>query len=97
MDTIVLKVGDFLDVARARGHTTYEQLSAATGLGVATLHRLRNGGPAGPAAIAKICQTYGVAFEDVFAFGTATPAQSPARRTRRQTRRPARDVKAAAA
>ncbi|MEU0675422.1 helix-turn-helix transcriptional regulator [Streptomyces sp. NPDC006172] len=79
MDTIVLKVGDFLDVAGARGHTTYEQMAAATGLGVGTLHRLRNGGPAGPAAIAKICHTYGVNFEAVFRFGTAAPKHAPRR------------------
>ncbi|MEU3289951.1 hypothetical protein [Streptomyces longwoodensis] len=88
MDTIVLKVEDFLDVAGARGHTTYEQQAEATGLGIATLHRLRAGGPAGPAAIAKILTTYGVSFEEVFTCGTATP---------RPTRRPARRVKAAAA
>ncbi|MGW2742325.1 helix-turn-helix domain-containing protein [Streptomyces sp. NPDC001450] len=86
MDTIVLKVDDFLVVANSRGHTTYEQLAAATGLGVGTLHRLRNGGPAGPTAIARICSTYGVAFEDVFTFGTAKPKNSRAKSSRtRQT------------
>ncbi|MFD5838177.1 helix-turn-helix domain-containing protein [Streptomyces collinus] len=79
MDTIVLKVEEFLDMAGARGHTTYEKLSAATGLSFGTLHRLRNGGPAGPAAIAKICTTYGVAFEDVFTFGTVKPKSSDAK------------------
>ncbi|MFF9088595.1 hypothetical protein ACF1BE_19625 [Streptomyces sp. NPDC014991] len=72
MDTIVLKVADFLTVAGARGHATYEQQAAATRLGMGTLHRLRNGGPASPTAIARICTTYDVAFDDVFAFDTAT-------------------------
>lgn len=84
MDTIVLKVDDFLNVAGARGHTTYDQQAAATGLGVGTLHRLRGGGPAHPTAIARICTTYGVAFEDVFTFGTVASAQSRARAAARR-------------
>jgi hypothetical protein len=90
MHTIVLKVDDFLELAKTRGDTTYEQLSAATGLGVATLHRMRNGGPASSTAIAAICNAYGVAFEDAFTFGTVTPKRVPAER-------PPRRVKAAAA
>ena len=86
MDTIVLKVDDFLVVANSRCHTTYEQLAGATGLGVGTLHRLRNGGPAGPTAIARICSTYGVAFEAVFTFGTAAPKRVPAQRRGRRVK-----------
>jgi hypothetical protein len=90
METIVLKVDDFLDLAKTHGDTTYEQMSATTGLGMATLHRMRNGGPASSTAIAAICNAYGAAFEDVFKFGTVTPRPVPAQR-------PARRVKAAAA
>jgi hypothetical protein len=82
METIVLRVADFLEVANARGDITYEQQAAATGISVGTLHRLRSGGPAGPAAIARICTTYGVAFEDVFAFGAVGPASARARAAR---------------
>jgi len=88
MDTIVLKVDSFLDVAAARDHTTYEQQSEATGISVGALHRLRNGGPAHPTAIARICQTYGVNFDDVFEFGSITPTRS---------KTTARSIKAAAA
>ncbi|MET9142387.1 helix-turn-helix domain-containing protein [Streptomyces sp. NPDC058319] len=85
MDTIVLKVKDFLDVAGARGHTTYEQQATATGLSNGTLHRLRRGGPAGPAVIARICTTYDVTFEDVFEFATtAQPQRSRPKRARLQ-------------
>jgi hypothetical protein len=86
MDTIVLKADDFLAVAGARGHTTYEQQATATGISVGTLHRLRSGGPAGPSAIARICSTYGVAFEDVFTFGTAVPKRVPAQRRGRRVK-----------
>lgn len=89
MRTTVLKVDAFIDLAASRGHTTYEQQAAATGLAVGTLHRLRSGGPAGPAAIASICTTYGANFEDVFTFGTIAPKRVPVQTTRR--------VKAAAA
>jgi hypothetical protein len=83
MDTIVLKVEDFLDVAGARGHTTYEQQAEATGMSVGALHRLRNGGQAGPAAIARILTTYGVRFEDLFTFGTVASTQAKARAAQR--------------
>ncbi|GGQ80957.1 helix-turn-helix domain-containing protein [Streptomyces flaveolus] len=89
MDTIVLNTKAFEAVTSARGHSTYEQQAEATGISVGTLHRLRAGGPAGPAAIARICLTYGVAFDDVFTFGTVAPAQSrrrPAPRQRTSTR-----------
>jgi DNA-binding Xre family transcriptional regulator len=81
MDTIVLKVEDFLDVAAARGHTTYEQQAAATGLGIGTLHRIRSGEPVSSTTVAAICSSYGVAFEDVFTFGTAAPKRTRSKRT----------------
>lgn len=90
MDTIVLKVEDFLDLAAHHGHLTYEQQAAATGLGVGTLHRIRRGEPASSTAVARICAAYDVAFDDVFVFATVTPKRLPAQR-------PARRVKAAAA
>jgi hypothetical protein len=89
MHTIVLKVDDFLGLATARGHTTYELQAAATGLGIATLHRMRNGAPASSTAIAAVCATYGVDFDQVFTFGTVAP--------KRVSAQPARRVKAAAA
>ncbi|NJP71940.1 helix-turn-helix transcriptional regulator [Streptomyces sp. C1-2] len=92
MDTIVLKVDDFVDLAATHGHLTYEQQAAATGLGVGTLHRIRSGEPASSTAIARICAAYDVGFDDVFAFATVTPKRLPAQR------RPARrQVRAAAA
>jgi hypothetical protein len=83
MHTTVLKVDAFIALAASRGHTTYEQQAAATGLAIGTLHRLRNGGPAGPAAIASICTTYGVDFESVFTFGTVAPKRVPVQPTHR--------------
>lgn len=73
MDTIVLKIDNFVDLAISRGHTTYELQAGATGLGIATLHRIRNGEPASSTAVARICGAYGVEFDDVFAFGTVAP------------------------
>lgn len=90
MHTIVLKVDEFLELAAARNHTTYELQAEATGLGVATLHRLRGGQPASSTAIAAICSAYDAVFEDLFKFGTVTPRRVP-------SQRPARRVKAAAA
>ncbi|EPH40895.1 helix-turn-helix transcriptional regulator [Streptomyces aurantiacus] len=72
METIVLKIGDFLDLVESRGHATYELQSHATGLGTGTLHRIRAGGPVSSSTVAAICSAYGVAFDDVFAFGTVT-------------------------
>lgn len=92
MDTIVLKVEGFLDLAATHGHLTYEQQAAATGLGVGTLHRIRSGEPASSTAIARICDTYGVTFDEVFAFAMAAPKRVP---TQRRTAR--RLVRAAAA
>lgn len=89
MHTIVLKVDDFVALAASRGHTSYETQAAETGLGVATLHRIRNGEPASAGAVAAICATYGVEFGDVFEFRTATAA--------RKTRAPRRRVKPVAA
>ncbi|MCU8589361.1 helix-turn-helix domain-containing protein [Streptomyces sp. A13(2022)] len=90
MDTIVLKVTAFEAVTNAQGHTTYEQQADATGLSAGVLHRLRNGGAAGPSAIARICTTYGAAFDEMFEFGTVAPTQHSPRAARRR-------VKAAAA
>lgn len=86
MDTIVLKAEAFRELAVARGHTTYDDQAAATGLGVGTLHRLRNGGPAGPTAIARICTTYGARFEDVFEFSAVAPAVRPKAREHRRVK-----------
>ncbi|WP_031046842.1 helix-turn-helix domain-containing protein [Streptomyces sp. NRRL F-5650] len=90
MDTIVLNVTAFEAVTSAQGHTTYEQQTAATGLSVGVLHRLRNGGPASPMAIARICSTYGARFDELFEFRAVTT-------TRRNPRPVRRRVKAAAA
>lgn len=90
MHTIVLKVDAFVALAASRGHTSYEMQAAETGLGVATLHRIRNGEPASSTAVAAICAAYGVEFGDVFEFRTATAARPKNRALRRH-------VKAAAA
>ncbi|MCX4615752.1 hypothetical protein [Streptomyces mirabilis] len=76
MSVITLRVDEFLDLARSRGHHTYEQQAAATGLGIATMHRLRSGGTASATAVASICSAYGVEFADVWAIGQ--PAAAPA-------------------
>lgn len=94
MDTIVLKLRAFEAVTSAHGHTTYEKQAEATGLSFGVLHRLRDGGAAGPQAIARLCTTYGARFEELFEFGTATPAR---RKTRTKARPTGRRVKAVAA
>lgn len=66
MSVIKLKVSEFLALAGSRGHDTFEKQAAATGLGMGTIHRLRNGQPAGQRAVAAICGAYGVRFEAVF-------------------------------
>ncbi|WP_125262355.1 helix-turn-helix domain-containing protein [Streptomyces alboflavus] len=76
METIVLKIEDFLDLVESRGHATYELQSHATGLGTGTLHRIRAGGPVSSSTAAAICAAYGVAFDDVFAFGTVTAVRA---------------------
>lgn len=84
MDTIVLRLDAFKAVTSAEKHVTYEQQAEATGLSVGVLHRLRNGGPAAGTTIARICTTYGVAFDDLFVIGTVTPAHSRARTARHE-------------
>jgi DNA-binding Xre family transcriptional regulator len=91
MHTIVLRVDEFVALAASRGHTSYEMQAAATGLGIATLHRIRNGEPASAGAVAAICSTYGVPVEDVFTFRTATAAKT---RARAAARRPVKAVAA---
>ncbi|MGW2708645.1 hypothetical protein ACWC4J_06585 [Streptomyces sp. NPDC001356] len=67
--SINLRVDEFVALAASRGHLTFEAQAAATGLGIGTIHRLRNGGPASASAVAAICQGYGVDFDAVFVFG----------------------------
>ncbi|MFI9600378.1 hypothetical protein ACIHCX_10935 [Streptomyces sp. NPDC052043] len=69
MSVIKLRVAAFLDLARSRGHHTFEQQAIATGVGIATIHRLRRGQPASSTAVAAICSAYGVEFADVFVIG----------------------------
>jgi hypothetical protein len=73
---IRLRVDEFVELALSRGHRTFEQQAAATGLGAGTLHRLRNGQPASANAVAAICSAYGVEFADLFVIGEAQ-AQAP--------------------
>lgn len=68
--TIHLRTTDFEELAESRGHRTYEQQATATGLGIATMHRLRNGAPADSRSIAKICNTYGANFDTLFIIKT---------------------------
>lgn len=75
MFIIRLRTVQYSELAKAHGHLTYEQQAAAAGLGVATIHRLRNGGAASSAAVAAICVAYGVEFADLFEL---TPAVKPA-------------------
>ncbi|AQW55240.1 helix-turn-helix domain-containing protein [Streptomyces violaceusniger] len=69
--SILLRIDEYLKLATAHGHLTYEAQALAAGLGVGTIHRVRNGGPAGPSTVAAICSTYGVEFSDVFVLGSA--------------------------
>ena len=66
MSVIKLRVEQFIDLAGSRGHRTFEQQAAATGLGVGTIHRLRNDQPASAGAVAAICSAYGCEFADLF-------------------------------
>jgi transcriptional regulator with XRE-family HTH domain len=66
----------YLELARAHGHLTYEQQAAAAGLGIATIHRLRNGSPASSQAVAALCNTYSVEFADLFEIGAANNAEA---------------------
>ncbi|MEW1866990.1 helix-turn-helix transcriptional regulator [Streptomyces caelestis] len=68
---IKLRAWEFLALAESRGHRTFEAQAAATGLGIGTIHRLRTGQPASASAVAAICSTYGVRFEDVFVIDEA--------------------------
>lgn len=66
MSIIKLRVAEYLDLARSRGHLTHEQQANATSLGAGTIHRLRNGQPASATAVAAILRAYGCDFEAVF-------------------------------
>lgn len=66
MSIIRLRTVEYLELATAHGHLTYEQQAIAAGLGAGTIHRIRNGGPASATAVAAICNAYGVEFADVF-------------------------------
>ncbi|GAA3374649.1 hypothetical protein ACFXPI_11195 [Streptomyces sp. NPDC059104] len=72
--TIHLRIDEFAHLAAARGHRTYEQQATSTRVGIATIHRLRNGGPADSRTIAKILTAYGVGFDDLFAIKSDTAA-----------------------
>jgi hypothetical protein len=80
VSSIKLRVAEYLELAAARGHDTFEQQAAAAGLGVATIHRLRNGQPASATAVAAILHAYGCEFSDVFtlAMNTAEPSRARA-------------------
>ncbi len=64
--TIHLRTVAFAEMAEARGLRTYEQQATAVGVGIGTMHRLRNGGPADSRSIAKICNAYGANFDALF-------------------------------
>lgn len=79
MSVIKLRVTEFTALAESRGHRTFEAQAAATGLGIGTIHRLRNGQPASSSAVAAICSAYGVEFADLFVIGeTQAPAAKAA-------------------
>lgn len=78
MSSIKLRVAEYLELAAARGHDTFEQQAAAAGLGVATIHRLRNGQPASATAVAAILHSYGVDFSDVFELAMAETSRPKA-------------------
>lgn len=94
MHTIVLRVDEFVALAASRGHTTYEQQAEAAGIGQGTMHRIRAGEPVSSTTVAAICNAYGVAFDDVFRFGTVKPKRVPSVPPLIRSRR---SVKAAAA
>lgn len=73
MSVILLNVEAYLDLAKAHQHDTYEKQARAAGLGVATIHRLRNGGPAGPKVIPALLTAYGVEFADLFRLDVTKP------------------------
>jgi hypothetical protein len=64
--TIHLRPNAFTKLAASRGLRTYAEQAAAAGIGIGTMHRLRGGAPADSRSIAKICNGYGVNFDDVF-------------------------------
>lgn len=73
---IHLRRDAYTALAAAHGHYTYEQQANATGLGIATIHRIRSGGPVSSSSVAAICCTYGVEFADLFVI--TTPAKAAA-------------------
>lgn len=74
--SIRLRLDAFADLAASNGHYTYEQQALATGLGIATIHRIRGGGPVSSSSVAAICSTYGVEFADLFVI--TAPAKAAA-------------------
>ncbi|MFF4403757.1 hypothetical protein [Streptomyces sp. NPDC001404] len=76
MSTILLRVEEYLALANAHGHHTYARQADAVGLGVATIHRLRRGDPAGARAVAAICSTYHVEFAELFTLTHVRAASS---------------------
>ncbi|MFJ7067546.1 helix-turn-helix domain-containing protein [Streptomyces sp. NPDC101115] len=76
--SIHLRTVAFAELAALHGHHTFEQQAAATGLGIGTIHRLRNGGPASSTSVAAICGTYGVEFADLFVISATAPAPAVA-------------------
>ncbi|MFE5658316.1 helix-turn-helix domain-containing protein [Streptomyces sp. NPDC056517] len=76
--SIHLRTVAFAEMAAANGHHSFEQQAKATGLGIGTIHRLRNGGPASSASVAAICNAYGVEFADMFVISTTAPTAAVA-------------------
>jgi DNA-binding Xre family transcriptional regulator len=74
--SIHLRAAAYADLAKAHGHHTYEQQAVAAGLGIATIHRLRKGGPASSTAVAALCSLYGCEFADLFEIRTPKPEQT---------------------
>lgn len=77
MFSIFLRVDEYLDLARASGHLSYEQQANAAGLGVGTIHRLRNGSPASSTAVAALLTTYGTEFSELFTIGAPAEPVEP--------------------
>lgn len=72
--TIHLRSNDFATLAESRGLRTYQDQAAAAGIGIGTMHRLRGGAPADSRSIAKICNAYGVNFDELFVIKDAAVA-----------------------
>ncbi|MDT0381372.1 helix-turn-helix transcriptional regulator [Streptomyces sp. DSM 42041] len=61
-----LKTTRYRQLAEDRGLLTYEQKADAVGIGIATAHRIENGGGVGPSVAARLMRFYGVSFTDLF-------------------------------